>query len=96
MEEIIRRDESKYIIIRKKGEEKEYYNGGIIYGYDKDKILRVSHAKWSKTFNPIHAVYRLDLAKDIIDGIRKYGRVKCNYTIAEIQTTTAIINYIEH
>ena len=35
--------------------------------------------------------------KDILDGMRKYGEIEkgYNYVIAEIQTTTAIINYVE-
>ena len=35
--------------------------------------------------------------KDILDGMRKYGEIEegYNYIIAEIQTTTKIVNYIE-
>ena len=97
MEEIIRQNPSQYIIIRKKGEETEYFSGANIYRRDNDGILRVSKTTWSKTINPMRAPYNQDKMKDILDGMRKYGEIEeeYNYIIAEIQTTTKIINYIE-
>ena len=96
MEEIIRQTPSQYIIIRKKGEETEYFSGANIYGRDNDGILRVSKTTWSKTINPMRAPYNQDKMKDILDGMRKYGEIEeeYNYIIAEIQTTTKIVNYI--
>ena len=96
MEEIIRQTPSQYIIIRKKGEETEYFSGANIYGRDNDGVLRVSKTTWSKTINPMRAPYNQDKIKDILDGMRKYGEIEegYNYIIAEIQTTTKIVNYI--
>ena len=97
MEEIIKRTESQYIIIRGKGDGKEYFDGANIYGRDNVGILKVSKTKWSKEFHSIRTTYDLDRMKDILDGMRKYGEIEkgYNYVIAEIQTTTAIINYVE-
>lgn len=97
MEEIIRKDDFQYIIVRGKGDEKEYYDGASLYGRDNDGILKVSRVKWSKTFTPIHASYDKIRMENILEGMRKYGEIEkgYNYVIAEIQTTTAIINYIE-
>ena len=46
MEEIIKRTESQYIIIRGKGGGKEYFDGANIYGRDNAGILKVSKTKW--------------------------------------------------
>lgn len=97
MKEIIKRTKPQYIIIRRKGDEKEYFNGANIYGRDNVGILRVAKIKWSKEFHSIHTTYDLDRIKDILNGMRKYGEIEkgYNYVIAKIQTTTAIINYVE-
>lgn len=96
MEDIIKRTEPQYIIIRGKGDGKEYFSGANLYGKDNDGVLRVSKTKWSKTFTPISATYNQDRMKDILDGMHKYGEIEdgYNYIIAEIQTTTAIVDYI--
>ena len=39
MKEIIKRTKSQYIIIRRKGDGKEYFNGANIYGRDNVGIL---------------------------------------------------------
>ena len=59
--------------------------------------MRVAKTKWSKEFHSIHTTYDLDRIKDILNGMRKYEEIEkgYNYVIAKIQTTTAIINYIE-
>ena len=97
MEEIIKRTKSQYIIIRGKGEGKEYFSGANIYRRDNDGVLRVSKTRWSKIFTPMSATYNYNRMKDILDGMRKYGEIEKGYNsvIAEIQTTTAIVNYIE-
>lgn len=107
MEEIINRTKSQYIIIREKNGEKEYFDGANIYGRDNDGVLRVSKTRWSKIFNPMNeinkifkpmsAIYDYNKMKDILNGMRKYKEIKdgYNYIIAEIQTTTAIVNYIK-
>ena len=97
MEEIIKRTESQYIIIREKGNGKEYFDGANIYGRDNAGILKVSKTKWSKEFHSSYATYDFDRMNDILNGMRKYREIEkgYNYVIAEIQITTAIINYIE-
>ena len=96
MEEIIRRDDFQYIIVRGKGNGKEYYDGANLYGRDNAGILKVSKVEWSKTFTPIHASYDKIRMENILEGMRKYGKIEDEYSyfIAEIQTTTAIISYI--
>lgn len=95
MEEIIKRSESQYIIVRGKGDGKEYFCGANLYGIDNDGVLRVSKTKWSKTYTPISATYRKYRMKDILDGMQKYGEIEdgYSYAIAEVQTTTVIVNY---
>lgn len=96
MDEIIKRTDSQYIIIRGKGDGKEYFDGANLYGRDNDGVLRVAKTKWSKEFHSIHASHDLVRIKNILDGMHKYGEIEkeYNYVIAEIQTTTAITNYI--
>ena len=96
MEEVIKRTDSQYIIIRGKGDGKEYFDGANLYGRDSDGVLKVAKTKWSKEFHSVHASHDLDRIKNILDGIRKYGEIEkgYHYVIAEIQTTTTIINYI--
>lgn len=97
MEDIIKRNEPQYIIIRGKGDGKEYFSGANLCGKDNNGVLRVSKIKWSKTFIPASATYNKDRMKDILDGMRKYGEIGdgYNYAIAKIQTTIAIVDYIE-
>ena len=97
MEETIKRTKSQYIMIRGNDKDKEYFSGADLYGKDNDGILKVSKTRWSKIFIPMGATYNRNRMKDILDGMRKYGEIEkgYNYVIAEIQTTTAIINYIE-
>lgn len=97
MEDIIKKSEPQYIIVRGKGDGKEYFCGANLYGKDNDGVLRVSKTRWSKTFTPISATFNQNRMKDILDGMQKYGEIEkgYNYVIAEIQTTTAIVNYIE-
>ena len=97
MEEIINRTEPKYIIICENSEGKKYFSGATIYSRDGNGILRVANVRWSKIFNPMSATYNYNRMKDILDGMKKYKKIEegYNYTIAEIQTTTAIVNYIE-
>lgn len=98
MKGIIKINEPEYIIVRGKGDGKEYFDGANIYGRDNVGILKVSRTKWSKEFHSIHTTYDLDRMKDILDGMRKYGEMEegYNYAIAEVQITTAITSYIEH
>lgn len=95
MEEIIKRTEPQYIIIRRKDDIKEYFCGADLYGTDNDGVLRVSKTKWSKTFTPISATYRRHRMRDILNGMQKYGEIEdgYSYAIAEVQTTTVIVNY---
>lgn len=97
MKDIIKINEPEYIIVRRKGDEKEYFNGANIYGRDNDNVLRVSRTKWSKGFYSMYTTHDLDGTKDILNGMRKYGEMEegYNYAIAKIQVTTAIISYIE-
>ena len=97
MEEVIKIDPRQYIIIRENGDGKEYFCGANIYGRDNDGVLKVSKPNWSKTLIPIGGMYYEGKMRDILNGMRKYGEIEdgYNYVIAEIQTTTAIINYIE-
>lgn len=97
MKDIIKRSKPEYIIVREKGDGKEYFDGANIYGRDNVGILRVSKTKWSKEFHSMYTAYDLDRSKNILDGMRKYGEIEkgYNYVIAKIQTTTVIINYIE-
>ena len=97
MEEIINRTKSQYIIVRNKDNEKEYFNGANIYGRDEDGVLRISKTKWSKTLKPMSAKYSLDRMEDILNSMKKYKEIEegYNYVIAEIQTITTIVNYIE-
>ena len=76
MEEIIKRTKSQYIIIRGKGEGKEYFSGANIYRRDNDGVLRVSKTRWSKIFIPMSATYNYNKMKDILDGMRKYGEIE--------------------
>ena len=97
MKEIIKKDAPQYIIFRKNNNGKEYYDGANLYGRDNDGVLRIKKTKWSKEFHLSHARYDFDRMNDILDGMYKYGEIEkgYDYFIAKIQTTTAIINYIE-
>ena len=98
MREIIYKEPSEYIIIRDKGDGKEYFNGANIYGRDNDGVLRVSKTKWSKEFHSFHAASDLDSMKDILNGMYRYGETEeeYNYVIAKIQTITEIVKYINN
>ena len=97
MKEIIKKDAPQYIIFRKNNNGKEYYDGANLYGKDSDGVLRIAKAKWSKEFHSAYATYDFDKMNEILNGMHKYGEIEkgYHYFIAKIQTTTAIINYIE-
>lgn len=99
MDDIIERAKPQYTIVRGKGNDtrKEYFDGANLYGRDNDGVLKVAKTKWSKEFHSIRASHDLVRIKNILDGMHKYGEIEkeYNYVIAEIQTTTAITNYIE-
>ena len=51
----------------------------------------------NKIFKPMSTIYDYNRIKDILNGMKKYKEIEkgYNYIIAEIQTATAIVNYIE-
>lgn len=96
MEDIVERTESRYIIVRVKGNEKEYFDSATIYGRDSDGVLIVTKTKWSKEFHSAHTNRDFDRTKNILNGMRKYGEIEneYEYVIAEIQTVVSIVDYI--
>lgn len=105
MEDIIIKTEPKYTIVRSKGYGNEYFCKAKIHGIDKNGVLRISNIKWEKVnkwekaYIPYDVMYMYSLneIKDILNGMQKSGEIEKEYiyAIAEVQTTTAIVEYIE-
>lgn len=95
MKQIIDTTIPKYIIIRWKGRQLQFFDGAKLYGRDSENILRVSKVKFSDSIHTIN-LGNLERYKAIYDGMKKYGEIDndCLYEIAEIQTEIVVTDFI--
>lgn len=87
-QQIIEKSNPIYIIARSdKNSKITYFHGAVLYGRDKEDVLRISKVKWSEKMQPAYAT-NLNRVRDYMTGMEKYHEMEDGYSyfIAKIQT----------
>lgn len=89
--QIIEKSNPIYIIARSDENNKiAYFYGAVLYGRDKEDVLRISKVKWSEKLHPTYAT-NLNRVKDYMTGMEKYHEIEEGYSYFIVKIQSCLI-----